>query len=173
VQIAVCNNQVGIESILQQTFPVPESTDSGRCRRGRDQCLRSGQARFIEQCRPDVDVPVSQPKIESGVDANHDAYAACTCMYSTDMSARSSRARPGVSPVVAASFWIAGEAVLRSIIGGGGITQLMAMSISAMLSASSSENPNPWSVKQLHCFDAVDPLCRPTARRQAIRGRGQ
>ena len=31
VQIAVYNNQVGIEPILQQTFPVPESTDSGRC----------------------------------------------------------------------------------------------------------------------------------------------
>jgi hypothetical protein len=26
VQIAVYNNQVGIEPILQQTFPVPEST---------------------------------------------------------------------------------------------------------------------------------------------------
>jgi hypothetical protein len=73
LQIAVYNNQVGIVPILQQTFPEPESTDSGRGRRGRDQRFRSGQARFIEQRRPNVNVSVSQPRIESGVYANHDS----------------------------------------------------------------------------------------------------
>ena len=87
------------------------------------------------------------------------------------MSARSSRARPGVSPVVAASFWMAGGAVLRSINGGGGITQLMAMSVSAMRSASASENPNPWSVKQLQC-SMQSTSASTDARLQAIRERG-
>jgi hypothetical protein len=75
LRVAIDDNQVSVKPLVEQPLSMRQPTDAGRLGGGCGEDLGGREASFIKQCDPDVEVSVSHPGIQSGIDSNDDAYA--------------------------------------------------------------------------------------------------